>query len=292
MFVRIRPGLELVWRTPTTLQIGVPDPLAVVDNVVGGVDWLVARLRRGATEATAIDIAVRHGSTRHEATSALTQLRPVLVHVDAQGSPTRPGGNDLVALRCSRPVEHDGACALVRHALDGLRVPVRVLAVDELPRPREVVVEIADFVVPPRRAQPLMSHDVPHTALIISDHSIDVTPLIVPGSSPCLRCSDLHRYAADDAWPTIASQLVGRRARTPAMAELSLAAGFIARVAASPPTPLAYRVDLVTGAATTSPWSFHAECGCRALPETSTVPGDDHAHSTPNSSIEATASPA
>lgn len=283
--LRIRPGLALVWRSPTTLQVGAPEPLAIVENVNTGIDWLIARLRRGATESAAISVAVRHGATRPEARAAVEALRAVLVDVDEGGRPVAQPGARALALRAS---ETDRAALdAVNAALAARAVTPSRLAADELPPPGGVLIEVADFVVPPRRAQPLMSSDVVHLAIVFGDHAIEVTPRIVPGETACLRCADLWRVEADPAWPIVATQLVDARAPRADEAELALTLAIALRVATDPALVVAHRIDRVSGELTTRPWPMHRSCGCRAVPGIETAHGDGREPRPTHSSREA-----
>ena len=48
---------------------------------------------------------------------------------------------------------------------------------------------------------------VPHLVATVRGQTGIVGPLVVPGSTSCLRCADLHRRDADPRWPTLAAQL-------------------------------------------------------------------------------------
>jgi hypothetical protein len=46
----------------------------------------------------------------------------------------------------------------------------------------------------------LMREDVPHLVGGTRDTGARIGPLVVPGATPCCRCLDLHRSAADPTW--------------------------------------------------------------------------------------------
>jgi hypothetical protein len=48
---------------------------------------------------------------------------------------------------------------------------------------------------------------VPHLVATVRGETGIVGPLVVPGSTACLRCGDLHRRDADPRWPRLAAQL-------------------------------------------------------------------------------------
>jgi bacteriocin biosynthesis cyclodehydratase domain-containing protein len=48
---------------------------------------------------------------------------------------------------------------------------------------------------------------VPHLVAAVRGQTGIVGPLVVPGTTSCLRCADLHRRDADPRWPALAAQL-------------------------------------------------------------------------------------
>jgi bacteriocin biosynthesis cyclodehydratase domain-containing protein len=48
---------------------------------------------------------------------------------------------------------------------------------------------------------------VPHLVAAVRGETGIIGPLVVPGSTGCLRCADLHRRDADPRWPLLAAQL-------------------------------------------------------------------------------------
>lgn len=56
-----------------------------------------------------------------------------------------------------------------------------------------------------------MSVDVPHLPVCVFGSRAVIGPLVLPGTTGCLRCAELHRADAEPAWPRIAAQLAHRR---------------------------------------------------------------------------------
>lgn len=302
MLLRIRPGLELVWRDPTTLQVGAPDPLVVVDDVSDGLDWVLARLRSGTTERGAFATGRRYGVESAEVRRLLDSLRPALSRVDHDGR-RAPIAAAALLMRPS-----GAGCAahadLATHVLRECDVRVRQAGPDEFEpagddadtgtrtdtgtetagaasgptRHDEVVITIAPFAAALGDLQSLMATDTPHVVVLVGDHAVEVTPVIEPGVTACARCDSMHRIDLDRAWLSVTAQLRHRTPRfTPlaplaqafAIAGRSIAARASAAEAADEP-PVLHRIDFTSGRMTTAPWRFHPECGCRAVPETST----------------------
>ena len=143
-------------------------------------------------------------------------------------------------------------------------------------------------------AQRLVGADVPHLSVVVREGTIVVGPLVLPGSSPCLRCLDLHRADRDPAWPRILAQLMAER-RGPAGGRLVVAAEETAssllgaslaalqvlghldglHLATTRQDPARSRpaavgatleVELPDGLASRRDWPAHPSCGCHWPP--------------------------
>ncbi len=117
-------------------------------------------------------------------------------------------------------------------------------------------------------AEDLVRLDQPHLVVRSAGDFVTVGPLVIPGRTACLRCTDLTRRDADNAWPALLDQLT--RLRLPAPAALSSWASSIALTQAlaflrggtpeaSGSTLELSEHDLVTRWRT---WAAHPECGC------------------------------
>ena len=313
MRLRLRPGHPVVWRTPERLQIG-SEAVAILDDPPPGVERLVLALQAGAWLDELYASCEGFGLDRAGLDRVLTELAPAL---DAGTTATATAGSGdgddaasssvswreggpsvrgprvrLVELRSPR------AHVALRDAL--ARAGVEVLAVpapspadgagDAASDPRLVrrrttarpdfVVEHADFVVPPSRCQGHLSADTPHLAVVAGDRWIDVTPVVVPGLTPCMRCDDLARIDADPAWPAVATQLGARRSTVTYDGALEACAdAAVARIVLAysrgEPAPLdgatARFSDPLAGPLA-KPRRFHPACGCRDLPGSATAP--------------------
>ena len=75
-----------------------------------------------------------------------------------------------------------------------------------------------------------MREQIPHLAVSAGEAIGMVGPLVLPGSTACLRCLDLARADRDPAWPLILAQLAGREPDPPAC-DAPLAAAVAAQAA-------------------------------------------------------------
>lgn len=251
MLLHLDPAVPAVWRTPTTLQFGV-DPVLAVVEVDPADERLIAALGAGipATGLEAIG-----GRDRVE--RLLAVLDPVL-----------------------DPAPHE-ATTSVRPEVRIRSAEVRVLQAQLAamlpagPEPRETVPEptpgllVVDHVVAPAEHLGWLRADRPHLAIVFGERSATVGPLVLPGVTACLRCRDLQRRDADPAWPTIATQLLGRPAAAvadPLLRSEALALGIAAlRRGRGPGADAAVRLDL-DGGRVELPLFPHPDCGCLGLP--------------------------
>jgi hypothetical protein len=122
----------------------------------------------------------------------------------------------------------------------------------------------------------LQREGVPHLVATVRGRTGIVGPLVLPGSTSCLRCADLHRRDADPDWPLLAPQLTAAEpppagstttclltAVTGALQVLAYLDGTAAPVVLGatlelrPPDPLP-RLRR---------WPEHPECGCTRPPD-------------------------
>lgn len=77
----------------------------------------------------------------------------------------------------------------------------------------DCAVLVGHQVIEPRLYAGWMNRDVPHLAITSGAASVSVSPIILPGQTPCLFCLENFRATADPSWAAVASQLVGRKHR-------------------------------------------------------------------------------
>lgn len=54
-----------------------------------------------------------------------------------------------------------------------------------------------------------MSRDIPHLAIVFDEAGVKVSPLILPGVTPCLACYEISRIRQNPDWVSIGPQLLG-----------------------------------------------------------------------------------
>ncbi|AYY11960.1 ThiF family adenylyltransferase [Actinobacteria bacterium YIM 96077] len=179
---------------------------------------------------------------------------------------------DLVAPSDVTPLGHDpGAVGLGRDR--SLRPSLDIATANAVPG------EEPDFVLftVPRAYEhasvvaSLMRAGIPHLQASVTELTGVVGPLVVPGSSACLRCLDLHRTDRDAGWPTVLDQATRHPPPSPAC-DTSLVATVAGLASAQILAFLdGYHVasiggtlecELPYGLPRRRTWRTHPDCGC------------------------------
>jgi bacteriocin biosynthesis cyclodehydratase domain-containing protein len=261
MTLRLDPRFPLVWRTPTSVQLGIDPPIVRLNDVTEGQERLLAALALGVTAPGLTMIAAGKLEERDE---LLAAVEPVLDDSPANLSVT-------VAVSGSGAF----ADALARIlAASGVRVHRSVNPADVAETRPDLAVLAGHFVLPPESHGLWLRRDVPHLPVVFSDTGVVIGPFVEPGTGPCLLCLELAHRDADQAWPAIASQLLGKRGSAETAVLAHEAAGLAARWVlerAREGTPsitgpsIAVRLDAATGRRTQRLARQHPECGCRGI---------------------------
>jgi len=283
MVLKVREGVPLVWRSPSSLQFGVDEPLVVLDEVDAGTERMVASLVSGIS-STGFDMMARGaGVSTDAAAELLTQLEPVLA----------PEAADASARRARVAVSGDGPLA------DELRRVLRdegVLAESDQSTP-DLAVIVAGWVISPEDHGTWLRRDIPHLPVVVGDGGVTVGPLVEPGDGPCLYCVQLTRTDDDPAWPAIATQLWTRP--TPELSGVAVveAAGFVARtvlerLSGGAGAAVSRRLASSTGEVSSRVWMRHAMCRCAAPAESDWAPAADPGSRSATTTAAAVAVPA
>lgn len=276
---KINSALPLVWRTPTSLQIGVDNPRVVLPKIYPAEERLLTALRAGIADASLHAVAAECGMTQAESTTLVTTLAPAL--------------GELPMLRSWR-ITLDGAGPFV-DTLGILLIAAGHLVVRgsaAVSGKTDLAIVVGDYALDPHRPGGWLSRDIPHLPVVFSDETVRIGPLLgsqaQPGDSlalfPCEQCIELTHRDEDECWVAMVSQLVGIPAlsQTPLLnAEVS---SLIARWVHSPESQhissnTAIRINSQTGAQEVLTFELHPDCACQALPRNVTVLGSSHGQS-------------
>lgn len=259
MVLKLDPRYPLVWRTPSSLQLGVASPVTTLRDVSTATEHMLAALSVGISRSGLSMIGTSAGATEDQVEALLDEIAPALV-------PTAPAPEPPVVLLVgSGPTLVRTAEAL---AASGVTVRIATEVAAAARQQCALAIVFAHFVVAPELFGLWLRRDIPHLAVVLSDTDLEVGPVIEPGAGPCLYCLQRYRAEADPAWTAILTQLYGRSSAAETALVSTEAASVVARLALrrlrSGPATVHESVTLSaeTGATETRAWLPHPGCGC------------------------------
>ena len=262
MVLRIDPRYPLVWRSPSTLQIGASVARVVFDDLSTVDERLIAALSVGVTKPGLTVIARSCGADDSAVPALLGTLAPVLAPVRrAQTPDVTIVGTGVTALR-------------IAEALSGAGVRVHAVAAAQSvgDAPCDLAIAIGHYVLDPELHGLWLRRDIPHIAVVFTDTGASISQVVEPGAGPCLYCLQRHRTDADPAWPAISAQLWGQASTTESALLASEVAGIVSRAvlarlgrrrAAS--AHWSTQIDVQTGEVSRERVRPHADCGCTGI---------------------------
>jgi hypothetical protein len=295
----LRPGTVVVARDDHTVQVGLaPDRAVVVDApATVGVRRLSALLRGLEGGAHLDDVAARAGIDE----TGMATVARILVHLADLGhlrlDPPEPGADTDADAHATgstpRPAPvrrvHILGVGQISEVLrgplsvNGCRVttgpsPGLTLDAERPPWFRrglapDLVILTGTVSVDPVVTTALARSGQTHMHVYCRDGRVVVGPTVVPGVTPCLRCTDLYRARRDPRWPFVAAQLIGHSPEAAVPALTAAAALVLAEVAASrePRTRLqtigaTVEINPSEGLWRRLEWQADAACDCGAAP--------------------------
>jgi hypothetical protein len=262
MVLKLDPRYPLVWRSPSSLQLGVASPVVVLHEVSTADELMLSALLAGVSKPGLAMIARGGGVDDAAAAALLEAVAPAL-------ETATPDRTHSVALVGSGLTADRIASTL---AAEGVRVS-RAGDVEEAAAIEcSLAIAVGHFVLAPDLHGLWLRRDIPHLPVVLSDTSSSVGPMIEPGVGPCLYCLQRYRTDADPAWPALSAQLWGRRSPT----ETALVAGELAAAASraalarldsghAASAHLSTDIDARSGATNVRAWQPHPECGCTGV---------------------------
>ncbi|WP_144764441.1 TOMM precursor leader peptide-binding protein [Curtobacterium sp. 9128] len=272
MGIRIDPTIEFVWRDPTTVQLGVDPPRAVVGVPTTAEERFLCALRRETGRDALAGLATSVGCRPEVAARVLGAASPAVL--------------DMLPEPLARVEVHGtaGLAATLDDYLTGEGVTVVRTASPRggpvtVPDPEPALaVVVAEHVVDPAVRAAWTRRGTPHLPVVVGDGRVRVGPMLVPGSGPCLQCIEYAHVDEDPAWPAIAAQVWGRPAAPLSPYRSGAVAAAVARrvlewlpgtsVQPDDEQLVFDRDDL---AVSRRPVRAHRRCACRALPGTGWV---------------------
>jgi len=288
----VRPGLKILRRDPTTLQLGLDWPgLAAIHDTpaIGAVLSAVDGFRDVEGIVLA---AAESGPERDECAQAVELLTRLGVLVDRPrtervgpgraevpdaawqawwllAGPDR-GGDDIAVRRRRFRVAVRGTGVVADRVRDLVGVAGLGSGTAE-PGDHDLLVVASDGMPDRIDSDALMHDSGAHLWVHVRDLVGVVGPLVLPGHTACLRCVDLARSERDGVWSTLIAAVSARPAGTepcdPILATVvaAWALNEVAVWAGGHPPPShgsVVEIPLGLGPVTTDRYTLHPECGC------------------------------
>ena len=265
MALQIDPRYPVLWRTPSSMQIGADRAIVTLHDVTVPDEHLIAVLRKGISRTGLDMVGETVGASGAGVADLLARIEPALRQVPVPLR--RLEGADVVVTGSIV-----GAAA-IRSVLTGLGA--RLVEPGDA---ADLAIIVSTFSTDPRLSGAWLRRDIPHLAVVFGDSEVRIGPLVEPGSGPCLHCIDRARIDDEPHWPALAGQLFGRSAHTEDPLTVSTVTPLVARavldrLAADTPRSRRHRlrsrasiVDGATGDVSEKAFTPHAECACRGVP--------------------------
>ncbi len=258
MILKLDPRWPLVWRTPFSVQLGIDPPRVRLDDVTEQQERMLSALSIGVSEPGLALLADGDFDARD---ALLEALASVLLHEPATSGAAiiAVGGSGELIGAVARLMADAGVHVVAAATPDALRGATPQLAI-----------VVAHFVFHPDMHSEWLRRDVPHLPVVFSDAGVTIGPIVEPGTGPCLLCLELHRRDEDEAWPAVATQLLGRRSGAESALLALDGAVAVARLALErldrgPGAATSTRIDAATGEKTYRRARAHPQCGCHGI---------------------------
>lgn len=291
--LRLRPAAQIVWRSPSCVQLGVEEPI-VVDAVTAWQVRLLEELRRGVPEGALPAWGEVNLAAPQWIRAFLKRLAPVLTRIDtasaesaqhptaSQHSATassRTAGKRVLLMFASGLSDDDPLPVAISTALGQLPGQIGTLPPSALEHPAgptptdDIAILVSPHVTDPRAARGLAWRSDRVLPIVTSGEQVTVGPFVAGAAAnadlPCLGCVEHARTDADPAWPVIAAQLIGRSA-PPVTALLAFRAAATLLGHLREPAPVSVTLNEQTSMRRMH--RPHPECACRSLPGIVTPP--------------------
>ena len=252
--LRLAPSHPPLWRTPTSVQLGIDDERPLT----GLQPWqerLLDALVDGIPDGRLVPLARELGAGPDEANAFLSRIRDALV---ADAAPVPP-----VRIELPADLGHDDETTLVAGlAAAGLEIDAcERWALPPGPGP---VVVVAAQLIDPHRAARLAAEDTPHLPIELAGDRVVVGPLVVPGRTACIACLHADRRDRDPEWPLVAAQLLARPSVATEPLLLVEAAALAARLLRTGDAGRSVVLTAADGQRETRAHRPHAACLCRS----------------------------
>lgn len=252
--LRLAASHPPLWRTPSSVQLGIDDRRPLT-GVQPWQERLLDALVSGIPDGRLVPLARELGASPEQARAFLTQIADALV---TEAEPVPPVRVELPA-----DLGHDDERTLLA-GLAGAGLEIDACERWPLPPGRGPVVVVAAHLIDPHRAARLTAEDTPHLPVELAGDRVVVGPFVVPGTSACIACLHADRRDSDPDWPLVAAQLLARPS-VPTEPLLAVeAAALAARILRTGDAGRSVVLTAAGGQRETRVHRPHAACLCRS----------------------------
>lgn len=289
MVLRINPSRQLLWRSPTELQIGLEDNAPKLSDMTRAQERLIQMLYRGMPNFYLEEAADKLGVENPN--EMLATLGPVLLEVSfPQVDEEFVARNFAEICRAQSSYNHSGESIIAQRKLHSVYVSkdlgcgnllhealsnsgIGRINSDESDE-HDFAILIGNQVLPPQKYSHWLNSMIPHVAIIFDHDGVTVSPVIETGKTPCLTCFHEQEVERDDSWPEIASQLLFSNQRFDDSTSRLFGAAIASQRALACVDELAsfaiqdrnrvgYRLSIRTGTVSEYRWDFSSRCLCK-----------------------------
>ncbi|MCE1173044.1 MAG: TOMM precursor leader peptide-binding protein [Propionibacteriales bacterium] len=199
--IRLRHPQMALWRGNGVLQIGVADPV-IIQPVPAAAQQLVELLARAHTREELIQRLPALSSDWIDWLCQQLARAELLAEVNTSRAPIALWGSGVLAQRLQVRLDQNG-------------LPVSKLTPEGLSSldPGRLVVLAGEQCEPDRAVTTHLTRaGISHLVVRLEPDRAVVGPLVVPGDSSCVACSDRQLCRHDEQWPQVLAQLCAHRA--------------------------------------------------------------------------------
>lgn len=212
--IALDPAFPLCWENTETLRVGFDRAEVRLHSPTPAAQRFIDKLRSGLYPREITNVANKSGLLADERALLMHQLAPVLVRVPEDTSRDGESASGTATFAVL------GVGAFARGVRERFSQAGFLLAQDGTAPGFVILIE--QFLGTTDRAQALLSSDIAHLLLRVTDRHLFLGPLVLPGGMPCLTCVELHGLDSEPSMHVLAAQLAAElpAAATPQCVEL------------------------------------------------------------------------
>lgn len=289
MVLRINPSRQVLWRSPTELQIGMEPNAPRLRDLTRAQERLIQMLYKGMPNNYLSEAAEKLGVPNPN--EILEAITPTLLEVTfPQVDEEFVARNFAEICRAQSTYNHSGESIIAQRKLHSvyltndfgcgalLNASLTNSGIGNINNSEQgrhdFAILIGHQVLPPSSYSHWLNSMIPHVAIIFDHDGVTVSPVIETGKTPCLTCFHEQQIKRDIAWPEIASQLLFSEQKFDDSTSRLFGAAIASQRALDCIDELGsfviqdrnrvgYRLSIRTGSVSEFRWDFSGRCLCK-----------------------------